>query len=120
MSGWFTRLGLVAATTRQTRTLADHETLTPAGLAAYQRHRFGAMLRHAATQSSYYRERLAAIALDDDADPASVPPLDQATMLEHFDAIAPDPRLRLTQLEQHVQSSTSDGLHLGEYRVTAT
>ena len=79
MSGWFARLGVVAATTRETRVLADHETLTPAELAAYQRRRFGAMLRHAATHSSYYRERLAGIDLEQDVDPASVPTLDKAT-----------------------------------------
>jgi len=120
MSGWFARLGVVAATTRETRVLADHETLTPAELAAYQRRRFGAMLRHAATHSSYYRERLAGIDLEQDVDPASVPTLDKATMLDHFDAIVTDPRLRLTELEQHVQSSASEGLHLAEYRVMAT
>ena len=120
MSGWFARLGLVAATVRETRALADHETLTPAELAAYQRRRFGAMLRHAATHSSYYRERLAGIDLEQDVDPASVPTLDKATMLDHFDAIVTDPRLRLTELEQHVQSSASEGLHLAEYRVMAT
>ena len=35
MSGWFARLGLVAATVRETRALADHETLTPAELAEF-------------------------------------------------------------------------------------
>ena len=74
MSGWFARLGLVAATMRETRALADHETLTPAELAAYQRRQFGAMLRHAATHSSYYRERLAGIDLEQDVDPRRCPP----------------------------------------------
>src|SRR4026207_632100 len=127
MSGWFARAGLGAAAAREPRRWADPAPARaawadrgpgpPGGRAASRRRGFGAMLRHAATHSSYYRERLAGIDLEQDVDPASVPTLDKATGLDHLDAIVTDPRLRLTELEQHVQSSASEGLHLTEYRV---
>jgi phenylacetate-CoA ligase len=120
MAGWLARLSLTAATMRETRALADHETWTAADLAAFQRRRLGALLRHAALHSPYYRERLAAIALDDDVDLESLPTLDKPTMLRHFDAIVTDPRLKLTELERHVESLQSDALYLDEYRVMST
>lgn len=119
MASWLARLSLTAAAMRASRALAVHETWTPEQLATFQRHRFGEMLRHAATHSAFYRERLAGLPLDGDVDPESVPTLDKSTMLRNFDAIVTDPRLKLTDLERHVESPRSE-LYLDEYRVMVT
>jgi len=119
MAGWFGRLSLTAAAMRATRALAVRETWTYDELTAYQRHRFGEMLRHAARQSAFYRERLAGLPLTGDIDPASVPTLDKQTMLRNFDSIVTDPRLKLADLERHVESPRSE-LYLDEYRVMVT
>ena len=119
MASWLARLSLTAAAMRASRALAAHETWTPEQLATFQRHRFGETLRHAATHSAFYRERLAGLPLDGDVDPESVPTLDKPTMLRNFDAIVTDPRLTLADLERHLESPRSE-LYLAEYRVMVT
>ena len=41
-------------------------------------------------------------------------------MLEHWDAIVTDPRLRLADVERALDSSTGDELYLGDYRTMAS
>ena len=41
-------------------------------------------------------------------------------MMEHFDELVTDPRLRRDELLAHVEALTGDALHLGRYRVMTT
>src|SRR4051794_10877679 len=47
-------------------------------------------------------------------------PLTKATMMEHFDDIVTDPRLRRDELLAHVEKIDGDDLYLGRYRVMTT
>ena len=47
-------------------------------------------------------------------------PLDKTAMMEHFDAIVTDPRLRRDALLAHLEAVGGDDLYLGRYRVMAT
>lgn len=40
--------------------------------------------------------------------------------MEHFDDWVTDPRLKLAEVDSHLQSLAGDGLHLGQYRVVAS
>ena len=49
-----------------------------------------------------------------------LPTLEKATMMEHFDELVTDPRLRRDELLAHVEALTGDALHLGRYRAMTT
>lgn len=105
---------------RAARELEKHDHWDRATLEAYSRGRLLAIVRHAAQASPYYREAFAGIALGDDLDVSALPTLDKATMLEHWDAIVTDQRLRLADVERVLDASTSDELYLGRYRTMAS
>jgi phenylacetate-coenzyme A ligase PaaK-like adenylate-forming protein len=66
----------------------------------HQRERLAALLRHAARHSPYYARRLprdaGAARLDE------LPTLPKTALIEHFDEIVTDPRLRLGAIEAHL------------------
>ena len=102
-----TRLADFAAAVRRSRELDAARALAAraarrASSAAVRRAR-----RHAAAHSRFYR--------DWDGEP-----LDKATMMERFDDIVIDPRLRRDALLAHVERSTGDELYLGRYRAMTT
>jgi len=108
---------------RAAKALSAHDSWDAERLRRHQRERLLATVRHAAATSPYYRERLAGIELSDDLDPAALPTLDKAAMLEHFDELVTDPRLTLAGVEAHLadlEHSDDDALLLGEYRVMAS
>jgi phenylacetate-coenzyme A ligase PaaK-like adenylate-forming protein len=102
------------------RELEAHDQLDRGAYDALGRGRLLALVRHAATHSPYYREALSGIGLDDDLDMRALPTLDKTTMLENWDAVVTDPRLRLADVERVLEASTSDALHLGRYRTMAS
>jgi phenylacetate-coenzyme A ligase PaaK-like adenylate-forming protein len=46
--------------------------------------------------------------------------MDKKTYMQHFDQIVTDPRLRLSQLQEHMAHVSGDEYYLGEYRVLTT
>jgi phenylacetate-CoA ligase len=90
-------------------------------LADHQRQALTSLVRHAATASPYYRERLARWSKGGgDVALAELPVLTHATLMSEFDGIVCDPRVRLADLERHVASANPGALHLGGYRVFVT
>ena len=61
--------------------------------------------------SRFYRERL-----DPAAPLPAQPTLDKATMMEHYDDVVTDPRLRRDALLAHVEQAQGDERYLGRYR----
>ena len=80
------------------RELEAHDHLDREAYDALARGRLLALVRHAATHSPYYREALSGIALDDDLDLRALPTLDKTAMLDNWDAVVTDPRLRLADV----------------------
>jgi phenylacetate-coenzyme A ligase PaaK-like adenylate-forming protein len=74
-----------------------------------------ALLAHAATTSPYYRATLV-----HDAPLHAQPTLDKATMMERFDQIVTDDRLKRDDLLDHLDGLDHDALYLGEYRAMTT
>ena len=116
------RLADVAAALRLARTQTSREQGPRAQLADHQQQRLETVVRHAATHSPYYRRRLAeAGALGDGpVQLQRLPVLDKSLLMEHFDELVCDPRLRRDQLLDWVGQLTSDQLYLDRYRVMVT
>ena len=91
-------------------------------LAASRQAGLRALVAHAKQHSSFYARRLAKLdpASLTEADLASVPPLDKAELMQHWDEIVTAPELSLERCEAHLETVTHDDLRLDGYRVFAT
>lgn len=118
------RAGELARALRRSRALAANDRLDREAYRALTRQRLLALIRHAASASPFYRERLAGQRIDESFDIATVPILDKAELLAGFDRIVCDPRLTLARLEEHLgeleHRDGEDVLLDGRYRVMAS
>jgi phenylacetate-CoA ligase len=89
-------------------------------LLAWQQGRLRALLRHATAASPYYRQVLGPDAAGGEVPLAELPTLPKATLMEEFDRVVTDPRLRRTDLEAHLAGPDAARPFLGRYRVFAT
>jgi phenylacetate-CoA ligase len=110
------RLRDVAAALGRARELKQRERWPRERLERFQQARLEALVRYAAERSPFWRERLPAgrVRLD------RLPTLDKATMMDRFDELVSDRRLRRDALLEHIDGLDRDELYLGEYRVMAT
>ena len=116
------RLADVAAALRLARIQTSREQGPRAQLAHHQQQRLEAVVRHAATHSPYYRRRLAETGAlgDGPVQLQRLPVLDKALLMDHFDELVCDPRLRRDELLDWVGQLTADQLYLDRYRVMVT
>jgi phenylacetate-CoA ligase len=112
------RLADFAAGARQSRALAERERWPRERLARFQQERLDELVGHAVQRSAFYRERLRR--QEGPVELGRLPTLDKATMMDRFDEIVTDPRLRRDELLAHVEGLTGDALHLGRYRAMTT
>jgi putative adenylate-forming enzyme len=116
------RVADTAAALRLARTQVSREQRPRAQLATHQQQRLEAVVRHAATHSPFYRRwfnQTGALG----AEPVQLhrlPVLDKSLLMEHFDELVCDPRLRRDQLLDWVRQMTRDQLYLDRYRVMVT
>jgi phenylacetate-CoA ligase len=106
-------------------TVRHYRRLTAVGtpreeLLALQRRRLVQTARHAAAASPLYRELYAGIELADDLDVRALPVVTKAMLMERFDEWVTDPRLRLSEVEAHLERVRGDELYLGSYRCMPT
>jgi phenylacetate-CoA ligase len=116
------RLADVAHALRQARTQTRGEQGPRAQLAAHQQQRLETVVGHAATHAPYYRRRLAETGAlgDGPVQLQRLPVLDKSLLMEHFDELVCDPRLRRDQLLDWAGQLTGDRLYLDRYRVMLT
>ena len=112
------RLADFVAGARLSRALAERERWPRERLARFQQERLDELVGHAVQRSVFYRERIGRPT--GPVELGRLPALDKATMMEHFDELVTDPRLRRDELLAHVEALTGDGLHLGRYRAMTT
>jgi phenylacetate-CoA ligase len=99
--------------------LLAHDAWSRERLLAHQRARLCALLEHAVTSAPFYRRTLGPNAPE--APLSELPTLSKATVMEHFNEIVCDPRLRLEDLRAHMASGPDAARpFLGEYRVAST
>jgi phenylacetate-coenzyme A ligase PaaK-like adenylate-forming protein len=89
-------------------------------LLEYQRGRLRGLLEHAVARSPYYRERLGRDALAEDVRLDELPTLSKETLMEQFDRVVADPRLRLAALEAHAAGGDPGSLFAGEFHLFST
>ena len=87
-------------------------------LVEYQRERLRELIRHAVANSPYYRAALGPGA--ESRDLTELPTLPKALLMEEFDRVVTDRRLRLAELEPFLGAADAGALHLGEYHVFST
>jgi phenylacetate-CoA ligase len=116
------RLADTAAALRLTRTQTSREQGPRGQLAHHQQQRLETVVRHAATHSPFYRRRLAETGAlgDGPVQLQRLPVLDRSLLMEHFDELVCDRRLRRNTLLDWVGQLTSDQLYLDRYRVMLT
>ncbi|MGH3962482.1 MAG: phenylacetate--CoA ligase family protein [Pseudonocardiaceae bacterium] len=89
-------------------------------LLTYQAQRLRALIAHAVSASPYYREVLGPAAASGDVPLKELPTLSKTALLDDFDRIVTDPRLRRAGVEAHVAGpDPAQPLH-GEYQVFST
>ena len=94
--------------------------LTAETVKAKQDERFRALLAHAAQNSPYYRRRLAGLDLAT-CSLSDLPTLTKAEMMENFDDLVTDPRIKKADLSAFTDNLSNLGrLYLGRYGVSHT
>ena len=116
------RLADMAAALRLARTQTSREHGPPGQLAQHQQQRLDTIVRHAATHSPFYRRRLADTGAvgDEPIQLVRLPVLTRSDLMEHFDELVCDPRLRRDELMDWAARMTRDQLYLDRYRVMQT
>jgi putative adenylate-forming enzyme len=106
------------AAARLSRQLADRERWPRERLRRFQQQRVDELVRYTIAHSPYYRERIGT--LSGPVELSRLPTLEKATMMDHFDDLVTDRRLRRDELLAHVEGLTEDTLYLGRYRAVTT
>jgi phenylacetate-CoA ligase len=115
MTGRLGRARQLAAAMKLFRSRQELEFGPRAQLERYQGERFAQTVRDASERSPLYRELYAGRALDD------LPTVGKALLMERFADWVTDPRLRLEDLDGHVERlGLGDDLFAGEFRVMPT
>jgi phenylacetate-CoA ligase len=112
----------LAAAIRDARAQMSREHGPRAELSRHQQQRLEIVVRHAATHSPFYRRYFAetgALA-DGPVQLTRLPMLDKSLVMEHFDELVSDRRLRRDELLDWVGRLTRDQLYLDRYRVMLT
>ena len=116
------RLADVTAALRLARAQKSRELGPRAELARHQQQRLEVVVRHAATHSPFYRRQFAETGTlgDGPVQLERLPVLDKSLLIQHFDELVCDPRLRRDELLDWVARTTRDQLYLDRYRVMLT
>jgi phenylacetate-CoA ligase len=89
-------------------------------LLAYQAERLRALIAHAVAASPYYRDLLGPEAATGDVPLSELPTLPKATLMDSYDRIVTDPRLRLAELEAQLSGAGAGRPYLDRYRLFTT
>jgi phenylacetate-CoA ligase len=108
-----------ATTTVTAGELLTHDGWSRDELLRYQRDRLHDLLEHAVGGSPYYRALLGRDALAADIRLEDLPTLPKATLVEQFDRVLADPRLRLAAVESHATGPDPGGLMSGALQAGA-
>jgi putative adenylate-forming enzyme len=103
---------------RQAIALLERDRWSREEIDQMQARRFRSLLSYAVEWSPYYRETLGPEAIG--AELTDLPTLPKSVMMEEFDQLVTDPRLRRSDLESFLRAAEAGELHLDEYRVFST
>jgi phenylacetate-CoA ligase len=98
---------------RESKALLERERWPRERLERFQQERLQALTRHARERSPLWRERIP----DGPVRLSDIEPISKTELMESFDELVTDPRLRLDELLQHLERIDGDELYLDEFRV---
>ena len=107
------RMAGFAAGMRLVRKFGESERWPRERLRRHQQERAETMVRHAVRQSPFYRERFEGLIGDSPVSLESLPVLDKVGMMDNFDDLVTDRRLRRDELLQKVETMGRDEFYLG-------
>ncbi|HEX6652756.1 MAG TPA: hypothetical protein VF072_08435 [Thermoleophilaceae bacterium] len=107
------RLQDFARGVRESKALSERERWPRERLERFRDERLSELARYAAGRSPFWRERLPSGRVE----LSQLPVLTKAEMMERFDDLVTDRRLRRDELLEHLGQIREDTLYLGEYRV---
>jgi phenylacetate-CoA ligase len=99
--------------------LVRADRLDVAALSHLQQRRLAKLVRHAVIHSPFYRDHYRGLDLAN-VDLGAFPPVTKPQLMAQFDDWVTDSRLKLADVEGHLESLHQDALYLGRYRVMAT
>lgn len=114
------RLADFAGGMRLARELTERESRPRDSLRQYQQQRLNALVGHAAEHSPYYRERLSGVLGNGSVELSDLPVMNKTQMMEHYDDLVTDPRLRRDEILKWTERLQRDALYLGRYRAMTT
>lgn len=114
------RLADFAGGMRLAREITRHERWPRERLRQHQQERLDALLRHAVERSPYYRERIPGVIGSGPVELSRLPVMDKTRMMENYDDLVTDTRLRRDELLAWVEGLRRDALFLDRYRVMTT
>lgn len=114
------RVADVLRAQRALQALRSRERWPRPVLERHQRESLERLARYAAAHSPFWRERLAGALADGPLELGRLPVLDKKTMMERFDELVTDRRLRREALLSHLEGLSRDDLYLGEFRQMST
>jgi phenylacetate-coenzyme A ligase PaaK-like adenylate-forming protein len=98
--------------------LIARDRWTPEQVSRHQRARLRQMIGHAISDSSYYREALGPEGAERPLE--ELPILTKTMLMEHFDGIVTDPRVRRAEVEAHLAGPEPGADFAGEYALITT
>ncbi len=122
MSAWqeFARTIDLAAGLLIAQRFAARDSWSRSRLFAYQAQAFRKIVRHAATASPFYRDLYRSIDLDGGFEPTHLPVINKRRLMDNFDSVVTDHRLRRLDLDRHLANAVRDEMLFGTYRIVAT
>jgi putative adenylate-forming enzyme len=102
------------------RKLESHDAWTATDVAGYQRRQLAILVRHAVKNSPFYRRFYDGLTTEQDISLHSLPVMNKRILMDNFDDVVTDPRLKLDALQNHLRTIRGDERYLGQYRVVAT
>jgi phenylacetate-coenzyme A ligase PaaK-like adenylate-forming protein len=96
------------------------DTWTQQDLGDYQLEKLKDLVRNAKTDSPFYREHLEGVGAEQLSTVEQLPTIDKRTMMENFDRFVTDPKLKLAEIQGHLESLDRDEYYRGEYRVLSS
>jgi putative adenylate-forming enzyme len=114
------RLGDLARAIIYRQALIKHECWPRHKIEELQQRRLVKLLDWVAQKSPFYHEFCNTHRMSQPYALQDFPIMDKKTYMKYFDTIVTDPRLRLSQLQEHMAHISGDEYYLGEYRVLTT
>jgi phenylacetate-CoA ligase len=89
-------------------------------LEAHRQARLDAIVRHARERSKFYARLFSGGSQHASVKLADLPTTTKAVLMDNFDDVVTDPRLKLESAREHAETRGAAVLHLGEYHVVST